>query len=559
MYRRASATADFSQKFPVLSIAGSSIDASKQLVTGSSFRNSYMKAQVDQTQVGGQWKLEDQSKIDFGLNATTVNNRSAYSNVQRDTWGGATSAADYPDSVWHADTISKYFNRVPGSGNPALFNQFYTFDFKTVRDLAAKAAGSEALYLASDNFTTDRRTKEETQSAYVQYSKDFEFYVPVGVTAGLRYEKTDVTSSALVPTATGITWGSNNELSVVFGDQGFTTLKGSYRYVLPSLDLDAELTDNLKLRASYGESIGRPGWGDIQGGQTLDQLVRVNGGTGAQGNPGLKPLLSHNSDLSLEYYYAKSSYASIGFFRKNIDNYIGVSQVQGTPFNLPTPIAGALYNEAQASGCAQGDLTCIRNYIFRKYDGSKGVKRGPDDANGNATGVIAGQSGDPAALFTITTPVNQHAASLHGYEFNVQHAFGNSGFGLGANYTLVMSGLKYNNASTGDQFALIGLSNSANLVGFFENDVYTARVAYNWRGQFLASTYDGAGPNPVYVEPYGQLDANFGYKWNKHLSFQLEALNLNDAISRSHSRTKEELEGVTQTGRRWVVGARYTF
>ena len=81
----------------------------------------------------------------------------------------------------------------------------------------------------------------------------------------------------------------------------------------------------MKVRASYGETIGRPGWGDIQGGQTLDQLARVDGGTGTQGNPGLKPLESKNFDLSFEWYYDEGSYVSVGYFRKDIDNYIGVT------------------------------------------------------------------------------------------------------------------------------------------------------------------------------------------------------------------------------------------
>lgn len=560
-FNRGTTTANFSQDFPVLSIAGSNIDASLQQVTGSSFRNSYMKAGVDQLQLRGKLKFEDASRLDFGVTATQVDNRSAFSNVQRDTWGGASSAADYPDNIWKADTIRQYFGRINGSNSPALFNQFFTFDFKTVRDLAAKAPGSsEALYSPAPAFTTDRRTKEDSKSAYAQYTRDWEWHVPMGVTVGLRYEKTDVTSSALVPIATGITWGSNNELSVGYGTPGFTTLSGSYNYVLPSIDFGADLTDDIKLRLSYGETLGRPGWGSIQGGQTLNQLVRVNGGTGAEGNPGLKPLKSKNYDMSLEYYYAKSSYAAIGFFQKDIDNYIGVSVKKSTPFNLNTPIGGALYQQAVTAGNCAADLTCIRNYIFRNFNGTRGVVRGPDDTNGNATGTIAGQPGDPIANFDISVPSNQRSASLRGLELNVQHRFGSTGFGVGANYTLVMSGLEYDNATLGDQFALEGLSNSANLVGYYETDKFNVRAAYNWRGEFLTARFDGTGgPNPVYTEPYGQIDLTFGYKLNDKLSFQAEILNANDGIQRLHGRTKEQVIGVTQTGRRYMVGARYAF
>ena len=566
-FNRGTTSVDFTQDLPVMSIAGSNIDASQQQVTGSSFRNSYTLSSVEQGQLKGKYKFEDESKLGFGLGATTVNNRSAFANVQRDTWGGATNAADYPDSVWHADTLRQYFGRINGSNNPALFNQFYTFDFKTVRDLAVAAANAkglngEALYSASNDFTTDRKTVEKSQSAYLQYSRDWEFIVPMGATVGLRYEKTDITSSALVPVATGITWGSNNELSVAYGAPGFTTLTGGYSYLLPSIDLDAELSERTKARISYGETIGRPGWGDIQGGQTLNQLVRVIGGVGAEGNPGLLPLKSRNTDVSLEYYYGKASYVAVGYFQKNIDNYVGTTTKKGTPFNLTTPIGGALWKEAIANGgaaCAGVDLTCIRNYIFKNYNGQRGVVRGADDSNGNQTGTIAGQPGDPITNFDITVPANQQAANLHGMEFNVQHAFGSSGFGLGANYTVVLSGLNYDDSKIGEQFALEGLSNSANLVGFYEDAKLSARVAYNWRGKFLAARFDSLGPNPVYTEPYGQWDLSVGYKWDKKLSFQFEAINLNDAIQRQSGRAAEQVYNVTQTGRRYMLGARYTF
>ena len=558
-FNRGTTSVDFTRDFPVLSIAGTGADASLMQVTGSAFRNSYNKASVDQTQIKGKWELDESSGLDFGVALNKVNNRSAYSNVQRDTWGGATSAADYPDSVWRADDIRPYFNKISGSDSAGLFSNFFTFDFEAVRALASAAGGDPSLYLPKTTFDVDRRTLEKSQSAFVQYSKDWDFWRPMQLAVGVRYEKTDVTSTALVPTATGITWVANNEFSVQFGAPDFTTLKGSYSYALPSIDFDVELTKALKFRASYGETLGRPLWDAIQGGQTLNQLARIDGGTGAQGNPALKPLKSKNTDLSLEFYYAKSSFAALGFFSKNIDNFIGVTTTAGTPFNLRTPANGVLFTEAVTQGCVNSDLTCIRNYILNTYNGRNGVVRTGVDANGNAVGTIAGQPGDPVANFNITTQANQRSAKLDGLEFNVQHMFGNSGFGASANYTYVNSGLKYNNNVRGEQFALLGLSNSANLVGFFENDKLSVRVAYNWRDKFLSGLFDGAGPNPAYTEAYGQVDVNVGYNLTSNLSFQAEVINLNDGVQRIHGRTKEQVYYVTQTGPRYMIGARYKF
>ncbi|HEY4368898.1 MAG TPA: TonB-dependent receptor [Steroidobacteraceae bacterium] len=564
-FYRGTTTADFSHDFPVMSVVlppgQTGIDASQMLVTGSSFRNSYMKSEIQQAQLSGNLDFFEDSRLDFGVAATKVDNRSAFSNVQADTWGGATNVADYPDDVWRADTVRHYFNNISGSGSQDLFNQFFTFDFETVRQLAADAIGNDALYRASPIFTTDRRAEEKSRSAYLQYSTSWELIRPMHAAVGVRYEKTDITAKALVPTATGILWVANNEFSVQFGSPGFTTLDGSYNYVLPSIDFDVDVTDSTKFRASYGESIGRPQWDQIQGGQTLDQLARINGGTGAQGNPGLKPLLSKNLDFSLEWYYAKSSYLSVGYFHKNIDNYIGVTTVEETPFNLPHPGQGGFFTEAVTTGgCTSADLTCVRNYIFDHHATDPSVTLTGVDSNGNRTGTIAGRPGDPVASFAITVPANQKSATLDGWEFNVQHLFGESGFGVAANYTLVDSGLTYDNHNRGEQFAVVGLSDSANVVAFYEKYGWSVRAAYNWRDEFLTATFDGTGlPNPQYTEPYGQIDVNVGYQWNENLSFQAEVINLTDEIQRLHGRTENEVLFVTQTGARYMVGARYKF
>jgi TonB-dependent receptor len=561
-FYRGTTSVDFSHDFPLLGVVlgggRTAPTAADQLVTGSSFRNSYMKSEVEQAQLRGHWEFAESSRLDFGVAQTNVNNRTAFSNVQRDSWGGTGTAADYPDGIWHPADMKDYFDNIGGSNLP-YFSQFFLFDFNDVRTAAAKVAGDQ-FYRIDPVFGTDRRVEEKSQSAYLQYSTTVDMEMPLHIAAGVRYEKTDVHSTALVPSPTTITWVANNELSLAFGPQVFTTLTGSYDYLLPSLDLDLDVTDTFKLRASYGHSIGRPLWDQIQGGQTLDGLVRVNGGTGSQGNPGLKPLLSKNLDLSFEWYYGESSYLSVGYYRKDIENYIGTSQFSDTHYNLHTPIGGAFYNAAVTTGGCGADLTCIRNYIFDHYNGQGGVTRTGVDSNGNRTGTIVGQAGDPVANFLITTPANQRSATLDGWEFSVQHLFWDSGFGVSANYTIVDSDLTYDNATLGAQFALEGLSDSANLVLFYEKYDWSVRAAYNWRDEFLAGRFDGVGvANPTYVEPYGQLDLSVGYNWTENLTLQFEAINLTDEIQRAHERTSNEVVAVTQSGPRYMFGLRYKF
>ncbi len=565
---RGTTTVDYSGVFPVMNIQFppglTQTPASAMLVTGSSFRNSYMKDTNDQLQLSGNFTFQDYSRLDFGVGQLNAKNRSAFSNVQLDSWGGATSAADYPDSVWTPANMASYFGQFSGASSPNFSSNFFTWNFPQVRQLAQDAwvaAGHSASdYSPSPVFTTDQRTTEKSTNAYLQWSQTYDWSMPLDVAVGVRDEKTNVYATALVPTSTGISWGSANEFTVLQSGSGFTRETGSYKYVLPNVDLALHLRPDMILRGSYGETIGRPTYDQIQGGQTLNTLARINGGTGASGNPALKPLHSRNFDVSFEWYYGESSFASVGFFRKLISNYVGQTSVNQTPFNLHTPVGGAYWNAALASGCTTTDTVCIRDYILTTYNGQPGVTQTGVDSTGNATGTIVGQPGDPVANFAIQQPTNQKSASLDGWELNIQQMLGETGFGVSANYTIVSSSLKYDNSLIGQQFALIGVSNSANAVAFYEKGPWQARVAYNWRGQFLSSVIDGGGNfTPGYTEPYGQVDLSVGYQYNDHIRFSLDAINVTDQYQRVHARDKHELLYLTQSAPRYMLGATYKF
>jgi hypothetical protein len=155
-FSRGDTSVDFSKDFPVLS------DCRRRLLQAPasrspvrSFTNGYMRGEVEQTQVKGAWKVLEASELKFGGGATKVDNRSAFSNNQRDTWGGATKPSDYPSSVFHKESVSQYFDQISGHNNPALFNQFYTFNFNEVRKLAAAASGLPNLYLPKTTFDND--------------------------------------------------------------------------------------------------------------------------------------------------------------------------------------------------------------------------------------------------------------------------------------------------------------------------------------------------------------------------------------------------------------------
>ncbi|MYM84254.1 TonB-dependent receptor [Duganella sp. FT50W] len=562
-FSRGTTKIDFTKELPVLSMPAADLVNQPIQAAGSWFHNSWQKATVNQAQAKGSLKLLEASDLNFGVSYTDSTNRSTYSNVQNNTWGGASKASDYPASIFQANPLGSYFKELNGHNAPELFGSLYTFDFATLRALTAKATGNAAGYLP--NFAsadTDRELKEKSSSGYLSFGTDWDTAIPFRSTVGVRVERTKVTSVAQVLPGTAVVWGSQNELPITFAGSSYSTQDASYTNVLPSLNLDFDVRPDMKIRAGAGATIGRPRYDQLQGGLSLGTIVNYfTGGTASVGNPALKPVKSKNLDLSWEWYYSPQSLMSVALFHKKMDNYAGQSLISQPLYNLHTPVGGNYYNAAIGTGgCAPADTNCIRNYILGNFDGQPGVVKTGVKADGNLNGNITGLPTDPLVNFVTTTYSNQKSATVKGAELNVQHMFGRSGFGVQANYTWVSSPTKYDNANTNDQFAILGLSNSANLVGIYEDDKWSVRVAYNWRDKFLAATVDASNrAAPIYTDAYGQTDVSIGYNFNDRLSFQVEAINLTNSTQRQFGRTEAATLNVTQAGPRYMVGARYKF
>jgi len=559
---RGDTTLDLSGDFPILNMklapGVDKIGPEHLRATAAQFANNVSHSEIEQFQASGSFRFADYQALDFGLALTDVDNRmsrGANSTFTLNVPLPEGGAGIYPADLWQADNIGRYFNQFNGHNDPNLSDQILLFDMEAVRDFMAQATGRDDVYRAPSEFNINRHVMEKTRSFYLQWRNSFDLVVPISVAAGVRHEKTEVTSPAtIVPPEGNLVWVGTNNYPFALATQAVTSnYTGEYSYWLPNIDLRAELRDNLVLRSSYGKSLGRPGWLDIQGGLALNTGYSLFGGTGSQGNPGLLPLESKNFDLSLEWYYGEGSYASVGYFRKKINNFIGNAIQTQSPYQIYSPIRGRYWNNAVAAGCTDGDEICIRNWIFANHANDPGVDV--------AAQTITGQPGDPLAEFAIEVPLNQRSDKLDGIEINVQHMLGDSGFGISANYTKVDSGLTFDNAAIGEQYPMVGLSDSANLVLFYDKHGWQVRAAYNWRDEFLLGIGGVAGtpPDPSYVEKYGQLDMNVTWEMNSQLAFFVEGINLTNETQRIHSRHQNMLMSVSQTGPRYMFGLRYKF
>lgn len=566
----ASQTINFEKDLPVISYqmhAGiNPLDRALITPTGNAFRNAYFRNEINQAALKSHYDHDGGflDSIDFGATYTESKVRSAYGFIQNETWSGAGPASDIPDDIFTLATLPDKFKGVDGAGS-GMIQSFYQYDFDRLVGIleskykicSAPQQGKAAAGTCLAEFTTDRRISEKTFAPYFQFAGVADlFNNPAHLVAGIRYEHTVIDSQALVPIPNNTSWNAANEFYVILsGQQNFSRFKGQYENWLPSVDVDVSPMRDVKLRASYSHTITRADYGSLQGGLTLDNQFRIAFGTGSRGNPGLQPYKSKNIDLSAEWYYAPASYVSVGYFNKNVSNFISQGRTNENAFGLRTVANGPRYNAAVAAGAAAGPCG-IRQFIFDNYPGS--VQKTGTDPSGCTTGNILALPEDPLLTFQINTPVNNsQTANLHGWEFAIQHNFWDTGFGVILNYTKVDGDAKYDNTkpSSVTQFALTGLSDSANAVAFYDKNGLQARVAWNWRDKFLA----GTGANPFYVEKYWQVDASASYEFVPGLTGFVEGINLTGQGRRGHLRSDRNVAFASPGYARYSAGVRFTF
>lgn len=560
IYGVASQKVDYTTAMPVISVnmyPGSEIAASNIRPAGNAFRNAYMRDQINEASFKGHYDFDSKfiDSLDFGVTLTDNKVRSAFGVIQNDTWGGTLSAADTPDSLYTITNLPHDLKGMAGSNGAGIIPSYFKVDTNSLIGLLDSKLGicstAQTAGTCLAKYTADRTVHENTWAPYIQSVHSFDLgNNPAHLRLGLRYEKTRITSSALVPIPTGTTWTGGNETAINYaaGQSSFASLRGSYANWLPAVDFDMAPIDHVKLRASYSHTITRPDYASMQGGTTLDSPIRIGGSTGASGNPGLMPYKSKNIDLSAEWYYGHESYISVGFFHKTVANYIGSKQVSQPAFGLTNAAAGAYAAEARAALGADASAAALVNYIATKYPSSYDpVKNG-----------ILGQASDPLVNFITTVPYNSdQKANLHGWEFAVQHSLWQTGFGAIVNYTVVKSDTSFDNtiSHTTNQFAVDGVSNSANAVIYYDKHGLQGRIAYNWRAGFLS----GGVSDPYYIESYGQFDASASYEIRKGITIFAEGINITNADRRGHMRNDQIVFFSAPGYARYAAGARFTF
>ena len=394
--------------------------------------------------------------------------------------------------------------------------------------------------------------EEEIASLYTQIVIEDEFNgMPFNAVLGLRYEDAETKSVGTDSPPSGVSWNNANEWTYIAGESQRSSGSGKTQFWLPSLDIDMEVIDDVVTRFSYSRSIARPGIDQLGSTRSFPGTPNVGTRLVDQGNPELLPYISDNFDLSVEWYYDEGSYVSVGYFNKEVDNWIVASSVQTTfpDLGLRDPQNGPRAAQAEQDLIDAGQPVTNQN-LFDQINANLGNTTPPLPP-------ILEAPDDPLMVFSASTFDNLEDANLFGMEFAIQHMFGESGWGVQANATIVNGDVEADPDILSKQFALTGLSDTANFTVFFENDMFSARVAYNWRDEFLSGF--GEFDTPIFVEDYQQVDANFTWFASDRLAVFLEGINITEETQRSFFRYPEQFQRGAQYGARWSIGARYNF
>jgi iron complex outermembrane receptor protein len=287
---------------------------------------------------------------------------------------------------------------------------------------------------------------------------------------GVRYVSTDVTSTGhVIDNSPGDDIAPNTGWS-----EEKQSVKDSYHDVLPSVNIAFDLAEDLIMRFSASQAMTRPNYDQLF-------LAALSGYPDDRrgneeitfGNPGLQPMKSSQADLSLEYYYGDGNLFSATYFIKDISNFI----VGTTEYD-------------QQIGVPNNDLET------------------------------------PADNWTVNRFENAGGGTIDGIEFQLNHAWDN-GFGVNVNYTFT-EGVAPAEVYTDNIGAFTEASeHTANLVGYWENDDYSARVAYNYRSEYMVREYGKYYGNRMH-DDFGTLDLTFGWNFSENIAFRLEVVNLTE-------------------------------
>src|SRR6185295_15594234 len=194
--------------------------------------------------------------------------------------------------------------------------------------------------------------EEKTWSVFVRAGFNTKVNeMPFHFSAGVRDERTNISSGGVgrLPTLLTVSAADPTLLTTTFSASQPITTKSNYNFLLPSMDMKLELTQDIHIRFDASRTLTRPAINFLTPVLNVGSLPRIGALTATGGNPKLKPYLSDNFDFAVEWYYKPNSYAAVNAFTKDVTNFIVQGTQRQTVNNVIDPSTGqpAIYTVSQ--------------------------------------------------------------------------------------------------------------------------------------------------------------------------------------------------------------------
>ena len=307
--------------------------------------------------------------------------------------------------------------------------------------------------------------------------------------AGVRLENTHIKYS-------GMNYDANKDELTHTAES-----KKSYLNVLPSLLVKYDANDELKVRASFTNTISRPKYSALIPNVNITKDDEIS-----MGNPDLDATISYNLDLSADYYFKSIGLVSAGVFYKRINDFIVDQRISDYVYNGET---------------------------YQKFTQPKNA------GNADLLGVELGYQRD----FGFIAPALKH-------------------FGFYGNYTYTytrVSDFNFEGRENESGLRLPGSpKNTANASLYYERSGLNVRLSYNYASAFI----DEMGKTKFedrYYDAVNYLDLNASYTFAKHYTFYVEANNLLNQPLRYYQGSKDLTAQVEYYGVKMNAGFKINF
>lgn len=458
--------------------------------------------EVDEFTNANEWIRENEwkAKVDFelplasGLFGNSLKFGAKYTNKHKTKEVLCYDYKDGYESIYGIDYTNYYTSQIRDGFMPG--SQYKAMDFVSKDYLEQFNAKDWALLGGEqvlEESAGDYDATEEVTAAYLRFTQ--KLGRKFTVMAGLRMEYTNLETS-------GFNWNIDENGDETLDPTG--KFKNDYVSWLPSFLVKWDATDDLKVRASYTKTLARPKYSHLVANasyNTEESPVEIT-----LGNPDLKPITSHNVDLSADYYFKSVGLVSAALFYKRVKDY---------SVNLTRDMAYGNYAEAEVS-----------------------------------------------------QPLNAFDADLLGVEIGFQRDFGFISpalrcLGFYGNYTYTHSNIVKSAFGDKDEQNLPGSpEHMANASLYFDKWGLNVRLSYNFTSAFQDDEeYVEETALRRYYDETHYMDLNASYTWGKDIKFTVyaQANNLLNQPLRYYQGTKDRTMQVEYYGAKVNAGFKVNF